>query len=466
MTQAGDVLPPRRWSTWAAAVTEPQRVTVVVAIVGLAVRWWVRRGAYPLEWNDSFDYLASSHTPWLSTARWLGPRPALAPVVLSLAGSSVRTFVTVQTAVAAGAWALLAGAVATTLGPGWRRWLAAFGVLAISLTWPVTMWDQQVLTESLALSSLALVAAATVWASERLTRPRAAAVVAAALVALAVRDSHVVPVALGGLGMIAWALLRHPRRRRLALVTGAYLAGLALLVAGSAQWSHRDRVPLEHVYAVRILPYPQRVAWFGHHGMPDASQFATLPPVLTPGKAPYTSLNPLPAWAAWRRWLAADGKAALAEYAVTHPGYLVGETRHRPERVFNNGDGLATYRPLHLREVPGLARVAYPAPLLAFVAALPLLVLASWRRALRSPTVVAGSILIATSIPHALAAWHSDGMESARHLLIPAMQVRIGALLVLVGAALARPRGHPGEPQHPDRQPASSATRPATRVPA
>ncbi|MCU1355241.1 MAG: hypothetical protein JWM89_659 [Acidimicrobiales bacterium] len=438
MTQAGAA---GRW--WRDLVRRAEAlgsflVAWSAAAIGLVTRWWIRRGNAPLQWNDSFDYAASARSGLFSRERWMGLRPVLMPLVLRASDGHLRTFVTAQTAIAAVAWGLLAGAVAAAIGPGWRGWVAGACVVVVSLTWPVAMWDQQVLTESLALSSLALVAAAVVWAAQGLDRRRAAALVLAAFVALAVRDSHVVPVVLGALGLGAWAWFARPARRRLALITAAYLVALAFLVAGSAQWGHRDRLPLEHVYAVRILPYPERVAWFGSHGMPQADEFATLPPVQDPGHAAYTSLSPLPTWGPWRAWLAEDGRSTLLEFAATHPSYLLGETQHRPERVFNNGTGLTTYRPLRLREVPLVDPIGYPPVVLAFVATLPALVVASYRRVLRSPACIAGMILVATALPHALVAWHSDGMESARHLLIPSTQLRVGALLVVLAAVLGR----------------------------
>ena len=439
MARAGDDLTADLPSRPRRVVSSPAVIGAVMAVAGCSVRWWIRRGNAPLVWNDSFDYVASASSPLVSKDRWVGLRPMLMPDVLSLVRLHLRTFVTFQTVVAGVAWALLAMAVAAALPVGWRRWVGALGVLAVSLPWAITMWDQEVLTESLALSCLALVAAAVVWAAQGLDRRRAAALVVAASLALAVRDSHVVPIALGGAALGAWAWWGRPTRRRLAALTAAYLVALAFLAAGTAQWSHRDRLPLEHVYAVRILPYPDRVRWFGEHGMPNAADFETLPPVHDPGKAPYTSLTPLPVWTEWRHWLWKDGRTTLVRFALSHPSYLTDEARKQPERVFNNGVGLATYRPLALREVPLVETIAYPSALIAFTAALPALVFASWRRVLRSPCTVAGAVLLATAIPHAAVAWHSDGMESARHLLIPSTQFRVGALLVFLGAFLARP---------------------------
>jgi hypothetical protein len=45
------------------------------------------------------------------------------------------------------------------------------------------------------------------------------------------------------------------------------------------------------------------------------------------------------------------------------------------------------------------------------------------------------------SVPHALLAWHGDGMEAARHALVACVQLRIGVVLmvaVAIGASARR----------------------------
>lgn len=428
-----------------APVRGSARTTVLVgisaALLVAASRWWVRNAAEPLVWNDTADYLASAGTGWLSAARWYGPRPVLMPAVLTAVGSDLKSFVAIQTVVAVVAWALLAASVASSLPRGWRPWAGGAAVVAVAVTWPVAMWDQEVLTESLALSTLALVAAAIVWAAQGLDRWRAGALIVAAALWLAVRDSHVVPVAVAAAGLGGWALLHRPQRRRLTLLTAAYLGALAFLVAGAVQVGHRDDQPLEHVYAARILPYPERVAWFSDHGMPDGPSLGAVPEAAAVGRAPFTPVAQAPAWDRWRTWLARDGRSTFVRYVVAHPGYVISEPRQRPERVFNNGEGLATYRPLELRELPGLQRLAYPELSATVVVAALMVPVARWRRTLRSAPFVAGAALVVTAFPHALAVWHSDGMESARHLLIPGVQTRTGVLLMALGALLARGNG-------------------------
>ena len=444
---------------WAASAArlEPLVVGFVALGVGLLVLSFINRGVLPITLTYSAEYELAARAPLWSTERWLGTRTVLLPLALSAAGNDLVGLVELQVRVAALSWAALAASVAGALPPGWRRWLAGAVVVGLSLSWPIAMWDQEVLTESLALSGLALVAAAAVWAVRSPAAPRAAALLAAVAAWLAVRDGHVVPVVLAGLGVLAWAWRDRGGHRRLAALTGAYLVALALVVAGSADFAGRGRVPLEHVFEVRVLAYPERMAWFEGHGMPQGDQLAAVPPVTAPGLAPWTYLAvDDPTWDEWRRWLASDGRGTLLRYAVEHPGYVFWETRERPERVFNNLHGLEAYRPLALREVAGTTLLTPPVAITVLLAAAAgILVLR--RRTERSPLSVVGLVLVVTSLPHAAAAWHSDGMESARHLLLPGTQLRVGTVLLLAGALLA--------PAAPVAAPAARARRTGPAAP-
>lgn len=432
--------------------------------VGLATgagRWWVRAGAAPLFWNDSADYVAAAHLPLWSADRLVGTRPILMPLVLSLASEDLSRLTLVHVVVASACWGLLAAIVAVSVRSWAARVVGSVGVLALSSVWVVSMWDQQVLTESLALSGLAACVAAALWFANRPSARRAAVLVLACATWLISRDSHAIPVALGGLVLVAVAWRLPGGRRRLLAVTGAYLLALSFLVVASASAGERNLVPLEHVYAARVLPFPDRVAWFEEHGMPLASELEAIPEARDPVKdlAPFTPVSPDARWAPWRRWLREDGQATLLRYWATHPTYLLSEPQRRPERVFNNGDGLPTYEPLERRPIPGVDALAdVSTGAVVFVAAaamLGILVIEEERRRL----VIVGAFTLVSAFPHALAVWHLDGMESARHLLIPALQARIATLLLLVAlvdgllsvrgtdrSPLARWRGRPRAP--------------------
>jgi hypothetical protein len=451
-----------------------------VALAG-GVRAWQLVGTTPAWWNDSQDFLDASHAGLFSLERWAGPRTAAAPLVLWLAGGDVSIYVMLQAVIATLCWAALATSVWTVVRGRRARWGAAFAVVAFSCTVPVTMWERSVLSEGLATATLALVVAALVQTARGLTPHRAAALLAAVAAWLATRDTHAVVVlvgaaALGALALAGWWWRggRGGRRsgdghghaagsasaeagglrrvqRLAALACG--LAGLGLLATAAAAHGERYAYPLRNVFQVRVLPYPDRVAWFEDHGMPQAELLAgpdAPAPSALPGQAPVVFLaDGDPTLRPWLDWVATDGRATFAAWVATHPGYVLTELTRDPERSFNNAGGdRSFYSPGDLRVVPWVTDPFVPSRPLALTVAVGAAAWAVRRRRWRSPLVVAGAVTVALAAPHALVSWHSDGMETARHLLIPVLQLHLAALLMVFGATTAASAG-PSEGSEP-----------------
>jgi hypothetical protein len=418
-----------------------------------------------LGWNDTADFLAGSREPWTSLDLWAGARPPVPAVLLKLAGGDDGAYVRLAASIAVLCWATLAVCVASAVAGRWARALAAGVVVAFSVTTPVTMWDRSVLSESLAVSALALVVAAVVQLARGLTPLRVGLALAALVPWLATRDSHAVVAVVGGAGVVAAAATLHVRARRAGWASdsgadggsdvptaasrrrgaGAALLwlGVGALALGSVVvWAsargERHAFPTRNVYEVRVLPYPDRVEWFADHGMPQAEVFSgpdARPPAYSPGMPPVVWVgDDDPELGEWLDWVESDGRATFARFVATHPLYLVAEPLRSPERAFNNALGdRSFYRPLDMPHVPGVDRVlAPPTAVVLMAAALPV----GWAIGRRRwiPLIVAGGITAALAVPHGLLAWHSDGMETARHLVVPALQLHLGVLLMLIGA--------------------------------
>ncbi len=445
--------------------------------VGGAVRLWQTLGRWPLVWGDSEDFLASAREGWLSTDLWAGPRTPAVPVLLKLADGSTGDYVALQSAIAVLCWAALATSVWTVVEGRWARAGAAAAVVALSLTTPVVMWDRSVLSETLGVALLALLAAAGVQLARGLTPLRVAAVLAALAGWLATRDSHAIVALVGGAAaaaVLAIQIARPPpaggsRPRRPADLSRSQrsLAALALgslLLGGlaSAAASHGDRYvyPLRNVMEVRILPYPDRVRWFAAHGMPQADEFLgpdRRAPVVDPGQAPVVYVaDDDPGLRPWLAWVAGDARGTYARWLVTHPVYAAGEPLRQPERTFNNARGdRSFYAPPDLRRVPLVDLLMPPTILVLMVAA----VVVGWAygRGRVTPLLIAGSVLALLAVPHGLAAWHSDGMETARHLVVPALQLRLGVALMVAGMLTPATRRGGEERREPARLPSGHA---------
>lgn len=228
------------------------------------------------------------------------------------------------------------------------------------------------------------------------------------------------------------------RARRLAVLgLGALVLGLAVM-AGSSH-GERHAFPMRNVYEVRVLPYPDRVAWFADHGMPQSQVFAgpaAREPYVDPAGGPPVVYVPDDdvELARWLDWVETDGRAAFTRYVATHPLFLVSEPLRAPERTFNNAFGdRSFYEPLDMPHVPLVDGLLAWRTLMVLAVGIAVLV---WARAggrRLSPALTIGVVLAVLSMPHGLVAWHSDGMETARHLVVPALQLHLGVLLMVMG---------------------------------
>lgn len=257
-----------------------------VAAAGLAAfRLWQALVGAPIEWQDSRQYEAAGSHPITSGALWAGRRPPLAPLLWKVTGSP-EAFVVVQTVVSIAAWIVLALVVGRLAPSRWGRMVATLLILGFAATRPVTQWDRSVLSESLSLTALALLLAAAIAWAGRPTRLRAVGLITAALLFAAARDTQVWVVALLALTLgahAAWRGLRGDMAwARPAMVVAAALTAIVVLTGGSAAASHREVRNVKNALAMRIFPYPDRTAWFGDHGMPQARAVARLARTIEP----------------------------------------------------------------------------------------------------------------------------------------------------------------------------------------
>jgi hypothetical protein len=432
-------------------------VTVLAAVAGIGLfawfRIWQARAGDPLVWQDSLQYQSLGNQPLLSHRIWAGERPPVTPLLWKVAGNDT-TFVFLQTLASVAAWSTLAVVAARRIRPWWGRLVAGAAVLGFASTRPITQWDRSVLSESLSLTLLALVFAVAILWAVRPNLPRSVGVIAVALAFAGTRDTQIWVIALVAVAFGAYAAWRGLKvdatTARPALVVAAGLVVVVALTGASSISSHRDVKNVQNALAVRVFPYPSRIAWFADHGMPQAAELTKLAEDASaePGHAPVVGVNlGDPAFGPLARWLRTEGARTYVAWLLFHPGTLLKEPLVRPERTYNNADGhLSYYAASDRTDAPVLTTILYPSwvwvLLAAFVAVAGGIVLGLGRR--RDWVVIA--LLGALGLVHMLIAWHGDGMEATRHASVGNVQVRLGVLLLLVLLLDGRRRARDDQP--------------------
>jgi hypothetical protein len=383
-----------------------------------------------LVWQDSAGYQTS--------AFWGGIRPPVAPALWFLTGSP-RAYVVTQTIIAVLAWCFLGWTVALAVGRGWRCVLAGAVVLAFASTMPVVLWDRSVLSESLSFSALAMVFATAIWVGRRVTWPRVAALVVAAAALALVRDSLIWMVLGLGLGIIVYVVV-HRSVLEVGVLGAALIVVSTVALVGQGE-ANRNVDNIDHVYFVRIFPYPDRVKWFADHGMPDAARIREYAAGAKPARGEPKvvglasndpSVRPL------LRWLrSGSATRAYLEYVALHPWYVFAEPLREPERTFNNADGrLAFYAAPDRTDLAVLDAVFDPGPIVVALAAAVAVAVAVRRGVGRRRWWQLVAVLGVLGLVEMLVAWHGDGTETLRHGIEGSVAVRLAVVVMLVTAAL------------------------------
>ena len=413
----------------------------------------------PAVWQDSEAYKAVARSGLLSTQLWTGSRAPLVPLLMKVTGS-YDAYGILQGVLGALAWAVLAYTVSQLVSASWRRPIVTAAVLGLGATPLVVMWDGSALSESPSLSVLALLCASGIWLVRRFSWLRLAAVGVSALAYCALRDADIWTIGLIGVVLLGFGvagalqglavdpdgararLTQNLRRARRPLAAGCVLLVVALVTGGAASASHRNQLYVEEAFAVRIFPYPDRVAWFASQGMPEAkavdAQARTTS--TSPGQAPIVSVDlTSPVWAPLRVWFQRDAVSSYTLYLATHPWYVLTAPFASPRLTFNDAHGdLSGYTPDGYALAGWVGWLFTPNRFVELAVALSAVVVAFARRTTRLMAWRFVALFGLVGLLSMLLAWHGEGQEVTRHMVEGNVEVRLGVLLALVVGLLAR----------------------------
>jgi hypothetical protein len=419
----------------------PSAEPLLMILIWFAFAWfilWQATFGPESVWQDSESYVAIAAHPLWSTAFWAGTYPPLVPLFVKLTGSD-SGFLKDQGLLAVAVWGFLAVTVSRLQSTILSR-LAIFTILlAFATVTPIVLWNRSVLSESASLSLIAALFAGLIVLTRDPSWPKILIVITIAALMVSTRDSQLWTVGMLAVCSTVYAVFALRKDRRLGTMSAVLAFSLFAVVAlasWGAQHSKRDVVSVESVLDVRVFPFPQRVAWFADHGMPQAVAIDNLaaqavPP--KPGQAQVVSIsNTDPTFKALTRWERERGPSTFAWWVVTHPTFLIAEPLVRPERSSNDANGnLSYYAGLKRVDAP-FTFALWPTWWWLLVATTAAAVSATVSGAWRSRTWRVIVVLTAVGILEMVVAWNADGQEAARHTIEGFLEVRLGVLVLLL----------------------------------
>ncbi len=425
-----------------------------------AYRIWQAVTNPPAVWQDSLAYRAVSYHGLFSAKLWVGPRSPLVPVLMK-ATDGFQHYALAQAILGSLAWGVLAFTVSRLVPRGWREVVMAWAVLGFATAPLVVQWDWSALSESPSLSALALLCACGIWLVQRFTWVRLGVLGLATLVYVGLRDADIWTMAglgaivLGagvyvtargaamGPGTLAEMCRAGWHRTRRWVLVGAVLLAASSLAGAGAYASHRNVVNIEEALYVRVFPFPDRVAWFSAHGMPEAQEIdaqARATPAATVATAQVVGIDfSDPKWAALKDWFSNDAMTTYAVFLLTHPAYVVSAPFDSPPLTYNNASGqLAFYLPIGHHPISEFETVFAPNRFVVITLALLGLAIGTGRRILRRSEWRFLIAFVVVGLFSMLLAWHGEGMEVTRHMVEGDVEVRLGVLLLLLLAVLGK----------------------------
>lgn len=425
-------------------------IHVVLIAAFLLTRLRQFAAASSITFPDSTSFLVKAgapldHTFFLGEGR-LFAVPLLWSPALRASGGSHDAVAWLQLVLSCASWLVLAFAVARPLRGAVARLAALVLVLAFAASSEVAAWDRTLLSESVSTSLFAFLMAAWLWWGERWRAGagRGAALVVGLLAALwgfARESNGLFLLLLASVAMIVALLdpLAQVRRRRLQAVALAVLLATVFALAQSvAERGERWLFPLLNVIGRRVLPSPERTAFYVAAGMPVTPRLEAMRGEFASGQD--WAFYQAPELASFRDWVHARGRHTYLRDLTLHPVRTLGEPLVDARQLVC--PDLQVYRPpgyepgaadrlwtslcpdATARALPGVALAA--GVLLALSA-----VLARDRVSSRGLFVAltTAALLVAWPVLTWLT-WHAIGeMEVGRHVLWATLLLRLGVIL-------------------------------------
>jgi len=413
--------------------------------------------------TDTASYVRVAHFRLDEQGFWAGERPFTVPLIYKAIGldlqnpldaAAVRRATSFQLGLSILSWIPLAIVVAWASQGRWSR-LVAFGlILAFATSLDIAQWDRILLSESISSSTFAAIVGGSIL-GVRLWAPKTGApgwpwqILFVACMSLLVvffafaRDSNgylVLAVSIGLAGSVCLPAVRSRPVAPIAAILALIMAGTFYFQDRSTNLGKRWLGPFLNVFSARILPVEVFVEFFSDRGFPAEA----ITEEMYLGRPVFLSqLQQTQDGGRLLEWIDKNGKSTYLQFLASRPAQSFGKPIQRVGSMVNIDS--SEYR---LRERPDpawavlISDLMFPtrAGLLLGTALVASLVLLSAKIRIRAfPLPATGLALLVLSYPLAVVIWHADTIELERHSYQLALQLRLAAWLLVIGALPSLP---------------------------
>lgn len=387
---------------------------------------------------DSVDYISTASDITIAKLfAWPYAKPWGAALLYRLTGDSPRNIDLVQTLISAVVWLSLAWVFARSIRTPFLQLVGVVGILALSLTDQVQMWNHVILSESLSISLMVLIIALWLSLIQRWNWVVCITLTFALLYWINTREANLYLCLLIAIGIFLLGLIE--RNQRFYWLVSAMIILVSLITLRSSERLAMPRwaFSLTNVILQRILPQPEYVDFFVKHGMPMSAEVKAL-------EGGWANSNDFAifndsALNKFEHWLYARGKETYAWFLLRFPGYtLISPLANLSAMMAVPDLGEIyelNYRPLFPRLLDNLL---FPIRWFGLYMGLCLVLIAGvlfikpWSDD-RAFWIVA--LLLILWVPHIFLVWHADAMEIERHAIQANIQFRLAMWLLVVLAA-------------------------------
>ena len=283
-------------------------VAAIVFLIRLLAPGW--RDGFPVQFPDSVRFLDAASLGPFASDFWINERPTGISFVLWVLQSNVLTFIVFQSLVYTASVIFLCRTILHTFTSRRLAWIVN-GLIGLLFIQPrFSMWNLEVLSESLSISAATIAIALSLRLIQRPLVSDVRLLTTAIILFLLFRDANIIPALCGVIALVATAIFHKTPAVQRALLTGSAVIVLTLAYVNFAQSeSERYQFGVINNVGLRVLPNHELLKAFVADGLPmnDALLARSGKNTWEDGEAFLSQ----PELSTFRRWVHSEGRTDL-----------------------------------------------------------------------------------------------------------------------------------------------------------